>query len=140
MAPQSEPEPYKPEPFTPAPAAPYQPSAPAAEPAWTPGAASDPGQASPAQATAAASWSVVSDSREEAPTGPPPKKKDKKGAAAAGSVWSLASGDSPGTEHEDAVEKKPSPVVAIAQYAVLVIGLVMVLIGVLVMVANSHVT
>jgi len=31
-------------------------------------------------------------------------------------------------------------IVAVAQYAVLVVGLVMVLIGVLVMVANSHVT
>jgi hypothetical protein len=31
-------------------------------------------------------------------------------------------------------------VMAVAQYAVLVVGLVMVLIGVLVMVANSHVT
>jgi len=37
--------------------------------------------------------------------------------------------------------KRPSgTLMAVAQYAILVVGLVMVLIGVLVMVANSHVT
>ena len=37
--------------------------------------------------------------------------------------------------------KRPSgKLVALAQYAILVVGLVMVLVGVLVMVANSHVT
>ena len=36
--------------------------------------------------------------------------------------------------------QKPSAAVGIAQYAVLVVGLVMVLIGVVVMVANSKVT
>jgi hypothetical protein len=37
------------------------------------------------------------------------------------------------------VAKRPSgTIVAVAQYAILVVGLVMVLIGVLVMVANSH--
>ena len=34
--------------------------------------------------------------------------------------------------------KAPGQLVAVAQYAILVVGLVMVLIGVLVMVANSH--
>ena len=52
-------------------------------------------------------------------------------------AWQLASGEEPGMEEDEAV-KPPSPVVAIAQYAVLVVGLVMVLIGVLVMVASSR--
>jgi hypothetical protein len=39
---------------------------------------------------------------------------------------------------EGEVKRPPSSLVAVAQYAILVIGLVMVLIGVLVMVANSH--
>jgi hypothetical protein len=41
---------------------------------------------------------------------------------------------------DDDEPKKPSAAMALAQYAVLVVGLVMVLIGVLVMVANSKVT
>ena len=36
--------------------------------------------------------------------------------------------------------RRPSATLAVAQYAVLVVGLVMVLIGVVVMLANSHVT
>ena len=51
----------------------------------------------------------------------------------------LASGNAPGMEPDDIV-KAPSPLVPIAQYLVLVVGLVMVLIGVFVMIANSHVT
>jgi hypothetical protein len=39
------------------------------------------------------------------------------------------------------VVKRPAgTIVAVAQYAILVVGLVMVLIGVFVMIANSHVT
>jgi hypothetical protein len=46
-----------------------------------------------------------------------------------------------GDAAEEEVVKRPSgTLVAVAQYAILVVGLVMVLIGVLVMVANSHVT
>jgi len=51
--------------------------------------------------------------------------------------WALASGNAPGMEAEDVI-KPPSQLIAVAQYAILVVGLVMVLIGVLVMVANSH--
>ena len=51
----------------------------------------------------------------------------------------LATGDMLGGD-EEAEVRRPSAIPAIAQYAVLVVGLVMVLIGVLVMVANSHVT
>jgi len=68
-----------------------------------------------------------------------PKKKGKQEPS--GSSWQLASGNAPGQEEpEDDTIKSPSVLVAIAQYAVLVVGLVMVLIGVFVMIANSHVT
>ena len=70
---------------------------------------------------------------------PGDKKKSKKDKAGQSGSWQLASGDAPGAEGDEEV-KKPSATMAIAQYAVLVVGLVMVLIGVLVMVANSHTT
>ena len=65
------------------------------------------------------------------------KAKEKRGV---GSPWQLASGDAPEEEGDDEEVKRPSATMAIAQYAVLVVGLVMVLIGVLVMVANAKVT
>jgi hypothetical protein len=65
----------------------------------------------------------------------PEGKKDKRGPG--GPSWQLASGDAPGTEADDVV-KPPSAAASIALYAILVVGLVMVLIGVLVMIANSH--
>jgi hypothetical protein len=70
---------------------------------------------------------------------PGDKKRSKKEKAAQSGSWQLSSGNAPGAEADDEV-KKPSATMAIAQYAVLVVGLVMVLIGVLVMVANSHTT
>jgi hypothetical protein len=66
-------------------------------------------------------------------------KKGKETQGQTGASWQLAAGELPGDEAEDIV-KKPSAAIAVAQYAVLVVGLVMVLIGVVVMVANSHVT
>ena len=88
--------------------------------------------------TAAGSWSVVSESKESAAE---PETKKKKGKGEATSSWQLASGDAPGMESEEPGVRRPSgTIVAVAQYAVLVVGLVMVLIGVVVMVANSHVT
>ena len=68
--------------------------------------------------------------------------KRKKGGDPGSSSWQLASGEAPDLDAEDDGEVKTMnrTVVAVAQYAVLVVGLVMVLIGVLVMVANSHVT
>jgi hypothetical protein len=69
----------------------------------------------------------------------PKKKKGKQEVSS--SSWQLSSGNAPGeAEAEDDAVKAPSALVAIAQYAVLVVGLVMVLIGVFVMIANSHVT
>ena len=85
-----------------------------------------------------AAWSIVGESKgasEEPVTG----KKSKKDKQAHTGAWQLASGELPGEESGDDV-KGPSTTMAIAQYAVLVVGLVMVLIGVVVMVANSHVT
>jgi hypothetical protein len=95
-----------------------------------------------------AAWSIVGDAMpgSAAPAAQPGKKADKGKKAkpqegGGGAAWQLASGEA-AVEGEDGEEvvKKPSAAMAIAQYAVLVVGLVMVLIGVLVMVANSKVT
>jgi hypothetical protein len=146
--------PSAPEPFTPAPA-PVEPFRPApeptpmapSEPVWTP--APKPAEpltpaqtvAPAASSTSAGSWSIVSTSKDSAASAEPePKKKGRADKSATGS-WQLASGDAPGMETDEPDTKRVSgTVVAVAQYAVLVVGLVMVLIGVLVMVANSHVT
>ncbi|HEY0830810.1 MAG TPA: hypothetical protein VGE99_06675 [Candidatus Dormibacteraeota bacterium] len=132
---------------------------PAFEPApveevWTPAPAPAPAQPEPltplepirpaAAAASPAAWSVVAEAKGSAAVGEPEKKKKKKGrdqeAAPAGS-WALASGNTPGMESDegDALFKAPGQAVAIAQYAVLVVGLVAVLIGVLIMVAGSPV-
>jgi len=123
---------------------------------WTPAPA--PAQAPPEHVTpieparpaiAAASpaaWAVVGESKEPALTADiePKKKKKRKEkeqeAAPAGS-WQLASGNAPTEEIDEgeAVARTPGQAVAIAQYAVLVVGLVAVLIGVLIMVASSPV-
>jgi hypothetical protein len=89
-------------------------------------------------AAAPAAWSVVSEAKESAETGVPQTKKKGKHEAALTS-WQLASGEAPGMEADEVV-KTPSPLIAVAQYAILVVGLVMVLIGVFVMIANSKVT
>ena len=136
-----------PEPFRPAHEA--TPAAPS-EPAWTPAPAPAeplaPAQtvAPAASSTSAGGWSIVSTTKESSDTVAPvgkSKKKKKKDDAAAASDWSLASGIAPGMEAEEPEPGRPSgTIIAVAQYAVLVVGLVMVLVGVLVMVANSHVT
>jgi hypothetical protein len=129
--------------WTPAPAETPRPSE-----VWTP--ASAPSEPTPppvepkrpaTPAAAPGSWSVVADATKESAetTEAHPKKRGKQEVAS--ESWQLASGNAPGeTEAEDEVIKAPSAYVAIAQYAVLVVGLVMVLIGVFVMIANSHVT
>lgn len=124
------------------------------EPAWTPA----PQPSAPAtqieQPVAASTsstvggWSVVTTTKESAEPGrvdaaPEGKKKKKKSKAepVADGSWQLASGELPGMEAEEPEVKRPNgTVVALVQYAVLVVGLVMVLVGVLVMVANSHVS
>jgi hypothetical protein len=133
------------------------PPPPAFEPApsqevWTPAPAPAPPEpvtplepVRPAVAAAApAAWSVVGEAKESASTAEAEPKKKKKGkeqeAAPAGS-WQLASGNAPGAEpdEDEGVIRAPGQTVAIAQYAVLVVGLVAVLIGVLIMVAGSPV-
>jgi hypothetical protein len=100
-----------------------------------------PAATSTSATSAGGGWSVVSTEKESAATVAPEGKKKGKAAEDSTSSWSLASGDSPGAEAEEpAARRSAGTVMAIAQYAVLVVGLVMVLIGVLVMVANSHVT
>ena len=129
------------EPFRPAPEPTPMPSP--SEPAWTP--APRPAEPMPmepvapaASATSAGAWSVVSTSKDSAAAEPESKKKDRSAPA---SSWQLASGDSPVLDAEEPTAKRSSgTLMAVAQYAILVVGLVMVLIGVLVMVANSHVT
>jgi hypothetical protein len=147
-APAAPPEPAyappAPEPFRPAPEpTPMPPSeqvwTPAPEPAVERVAPLEPAAASSSASTSAAGWSVVSTEKEPAVVEEKRgRKKDKAGEAMGD--WSLASGDSPGMDSGEPEIKRPSSLMAIAQYAVLVVGLVMVLIGVLVMVANSKVT
>jgi hypothetical protein len=99
-----------------------------------------------AAAASPAAWSVVGEVKESASVAEPESKKKKKGkdreqeAVPSGS-WQLASGNAPGadSDEDEAVMKPPGQAVAIAQYAVLVVGLVAVLIGVLIMVAGSPV-
>jgi uncharacterized integral membrane protein len=126
---------------TPAPAIDYTPPAPAPAP---PRPAPAPAMEEPlTPAGGGAAWSIVGDSKSATERAPAKEKgKDKKKAKeaeATGGAWELASGVAPTDEDaEDA--KASSPAMAVVQYAVLVVGLVMVLIGVLVMVANSRVT
>jgi len=137
------------EPFRPAPEPTPKPSS---EPSWTP--APRPAEplppaepVSPAASVAAASstsaggWSVVSTAKESAAEASPSKKKKKDKGGAAEGDWSLASGDAPGMEGGEVAIRRPSGKMSgIALYAIMVVGLVMVLLGVLIMVANSHVT
>jgi len=128
------------------PAPSYAASPPSTEQAWTPAPAqSEPlPPAEPVLTTtpagSGASWSIVGEAKDSSvEAAPGDKKKSKKDKAEQSGAWQLASGNAPGAEADDE-PKKPSATMAIAQYAVLVVGLVMVLIGVLVMVANSHST
>ncbi len=134
------------EPFRPAPEPTPRPAP--SEPSWTP--APKPAEplppaqpvapaAHPTSTTAAGGWSVVSSAKDDSASAAlGSKKKDKRAPTG---PWQLASGDAPGMESEEPDAKRSSgTVMAVAQYAILVVGLVMVLIGVLVMVANSHVT
>jgi hypothetical protein len=136
-------EPFRPAP-EPTPMAPSEPAwTPAPAPAVEPAAQMEPAAATAASATSGGGWSVVNTAKESAGQEPngKKKKKDKGGDATATGSWQLASGDSPGAEADEPDSGRSSgTVMAVAQYAVLVVGLVMVLIGVLVMVANSHVT
>ena len=147
-SPPPEPEPYQPpqEEWTPG-TAPEERVAPL-EPARTepPRPAERPSEPSrpvePARpASEGPGWSIVGEQKATAEPVPVKGKAKEKTAAQAGS-WQLASGEAPGTEpaEDEGAKRTSGTIVAVAQYAILVVGLVMVLIGVLVMVANSHVT
>jgi hypothetical protein len=137
----------QPEPFRPAPEPTAMPAP--SEPVWTPAPAPMPPAETVAPAASAApvatstsvgGWSIVTTEKDSAVTAEPSGKKKDKGGTLSG-AWALASGEAPGMDADEAPSRMPSKtVVALAQYAVLVVGLVMVLIGVLVMVANSHVS
>jgi hypothetical protein len=140
--------PPPPEPaYTPPPPAPAEEWAPAAvQPVETrrpePTAAPiEPPVSTPAGGGAA--WSIVGETKagsDEAETSKKKSKKDKeREREAEGAPWQLASGLMPGDEAGEEI-KTPSTALAIAQYAVFGLGLLMVLIGVLVTLANSHVT
>jgi len=138
-----------PPPFAPSEPAytPPAPAPPAPEEEWVPAAVQPVERPEPIQppvstpAGAGAAWSIVGDSKAgsaEPESGKRKSKKDK-GKQAEGAPWQLSTGLMPGDQAGEEI-KPPSAAIAIAQYAVLVVGLVMVLIGVVVMVANSHVT
>jgi hypothetical protein len=89
-----------------------------------------------------AAWSIVGESKatsSEPEDGKKKSKKEKQKEQAEGAAWQLSSGLMPGEEAGEEI-KTPSTALAIAQYAVFGLGLLMVLIGVLVTLANSHVT
>ena len=79
-------------------------------------------------AGAGASWSVVGETKAAAEPEPAQtsKKKKKSKDEGQGGAWTLASGEVAGEDLDEA-PRRPSAVLAIAQYAVLVVGLVMVL-------------
>jgi hypothetical protein len=80
---------------------------------------------------------VVSEAKESASTAEhQPKKKGKGKHDDSTGAWELALGEAPGTEIDEEIQA-PGQTVAIAQYAILVVGLVAVLIGVIIMVASS---
>jgi hypothetical protein len=96
-----------------------------------------PAASSSSGTAAGSSWSVVSSEKDSSVAESDGKKK----GGGDTSSWQLASGEAPGADADEAQVKRPAGnMMALVQYAVLVVGLVMVLIGVLVMVANSHVT
>ena len=146
-APPASPPPYAPPPepayapppevWTPAPApvakpVPVEPPAPAFEPMPAP---AEPAVSRPSGGGAA--WEIVGSESSATEVDAAGRKKGKKEASSLTGAWQLASGDAPGEDAGDEI-KRPSAAMAIAQYAVLVVGLVMVLIGVIVMVANQQ--
>lgn len=158
-APAPPPPPFAPSPPAYAPPPPsetaYTPPPPAPAEEWAPAAPQpiEPQRGEPTAAPiepqvstpagAGAAWSIVGDSKAtsaEPDAGKKKSKKDKqKESQTEGAAWQLSSGLMPGEEAGDEI-KTPSTALAIAQYAVFGLGLLMVLIGVLVTLANSHVT
>jgi len=132
-------------PPSPAPPAPEEEWAPAAiQPTETrrPEPTAAPAEPVSTPAGAGAAWSIVGDPKAtsaEPDTGKKKSKKEKQKEQAEGAAWQLSSGLMPGEEAGEEI-RPPSTALAIAQYAVFGLGLLMVLIGVVVTLANSHVT
>lgn len=116
--------------FVPAPEPPTEQLPP--EPVWTPTQA-DAQQPAAAAAGGEAGWEVV---REPGEPGTPASAGRGKSRQPAGAGWEIVGG--PNADDADDGAKRPSAVLAVAQYVVLVLGLMIVLFGVLVMVADSH--
>lgn len=112
----------------------WTPAPPIAEPTQPERPASSPAAPASTSAGGGPSWSVVGETKGIPEPEPVTKKKSKRDAQT--SAWTLASGEVAGEEADDEPRSR-SGIIAVAQYAVLVVGLVMVLIGVVVMVANS---
>lgn len=97
----------------------------------------------PNQMVTSAGWSVVASEAKSGAITPETKPKSKKekekdaGGVNLTESWLLAAAGTPDDEKGDA-EPKPDMSRALAQYAILVVGLFMLLVGVIVMVANSH--
>ncbi len=90
---------------------------------------------------AGAGWSIVApETKHDAVAAEPERgKKDKRRERDPNLTesWLLATGDPTNPESAEAAEPQ-NLTRAIAQYAFLVVGLIMVLVGLLVVVANSH--
>jgi hypothetical protein len=93
----------------------------------------------PAQAMASAGWSIVAPEAkpESMSSAPEPRKKDKRAAPNLTESWLLATGDPNSPESGEPAEAQDTAG-AIRQYLILVVGLILLLVGVIVMVANSH--
>ncbi|MFI5281497.1 MAG: hypothetical protein ACHQ0J_00005, partial [Candidatus Dormibacterales bacterium] len=97
-----------------------------------------PSEPAPA-ALAGAGWSIVApDTKPDSiVSAPEPRKKEKRREPNLTESWLLATGDPNTAESEEPAETQ-NVTRAVAQYLILVVGLIAVLVGVLVMVANSH--
>jgi hypothetical protein len=128
-APKAPPPPAPPPPVY-APEPPTEPLPP--EPVWTPTPA-DIQQAPAGAATGSeAGWEVVGEPGE---SNAPASGARGRSRQAAGAGWEIVGG--PNADDADEV-KRPSVLLAVAQYVVLVLGLMIVLFGVLVIIANSN--
>ncbi len=116
--------------FAPAPEPPTEQLPP--EPMWTPTPA-DTQQPAAEGAGGEAGWEVV---REPGEPRPPASAGRGKSRQPAGAGWEIVGG--PDTDDASDKARVPSALLAVAQYVVLVLGLMIVLFGVLVMVADSH--
>jgi hypothetical protein len=103
------------------------------EPAWNPTPAGMDQAPAGAAAGGEAGWEVVGEPGESSAPASGGRGKSRK---AAGAGWEIVGG--PNVDEASDRGKGPSAVLAVAQYVVLVLGLMIVLFGVLVIIANSN--